>query len=50
MNSEHTNTTKWSEIPDDAWDVFLPDGEEEPQPDEGDFWFDVFDDENEESP
>lgn len=43
MNSEHMNTNWPAQIPDDAWDVFLPEGEDEPLPDEGDFWFEPID-------
>ncbi|QDU54379.1 hypothetical protein [Aeoliella mucimassa] len=42
MNTERTNTTTAREIPDEAWDVFLPD-DEQPYPEEGDFWFDLLD-------
>ena len=40
------NTFLGPTIPEEAWDVFLPDGEDDPLPQEGDFWFDVFDDED----
>lgn len=43
MNSEHMNTTRRDPIPDEAWEVFLSDGDDEPQPEEGDFWFDAVD-------
>ena len=46
MNTEHTNTSRKPSIPEEAWDVFLPE-DEEPQPDEGDFWFEMFDFEDE---
>ncbi len=45
MNSEHMNTTGGGQIPDDAWDVFLPDGDAELLPDDGDFWGEPWDDE-----
>ena len=44
MNTEHPNTTPASHTGDEMWDVFLPDGEHEPEPEEGDFWFDLGED------
>jgi hypothetical protein len=44
MNTEHKNTMHARPTPDEAWDVFLPDGEGEPLPDEGDFWLEPYDD------
>ncbi len=35
-----------NEIPEEAWEVFLPE-DEELFPEEGDFWFDFLDMENE---
>ncbi len=29
------------ELEDDRWDAFLPDGEQDPLPEPGDFWIDV---------
>ena len=46
MNSEQMNTIPTPEVPDEAWDIFLPDGEDETLPVEGDFWFDTSDDED----
>ncbi|MGI9455982.1 MAG: hypothetical protein ACR2NU_05435 [Aeoliella sp.] len=41
MNSEHIYTIKTPPEPDDeAWDVFLSDGDDDPLPDEEDFWID----------
>jgi hypothetical protein len=44
MDTERMNTYRDGDALDDAWDVFLPDGEQEPLPEEGDFWFELFDD------
>lgn len=41
MNNEHMNTSSGGDFPEEIWDVFLPDGEEEPRPEEGDLWFDT---------
>lgn len=43
MLTEHKNTASSHLIPDEAWDVFLPDGGDDPLPDEGDFWFELDD-------
>ncbi|WP_425396923.1 hypothetical protein [Aeoliella sp.] len=43
MNTEHPNTSRQGELEDEIWEVFLPDGEDEPLPEEGDFWFQILD-------
>lgn len=43
MNTEHMNTYRRGEFEDEIWEVFLPEGEDEPLPEEGDFWFETFD-------
>lgn len=45
MNSEQMITNHGGQIPDEAWDVFLPDDDAELMPDEGDFWSEPWDDE-----
>ena len=43
MDTEHKNTIGQGEPGDEIWEVFLPEGEDEPLPEEGDFWFDIVD-------
>lgn len=43
MNSEQKNTNCERPLPEDVWDVFLPDDEDDPLPEAGDFWFDLLD-------